>query len=319
MNPQQRFKLIMDRQSGFEWGDQYTPSVLAVPGEAPKGSRCCRLNSRLLGRTLHLMSQPERVFAQLALYHPALIDLHEQKMLWPINSCHPLRGHPLMREKFPRPVRGTMDIALEIGMKHYEIVNREEDGSVERIPFPYQGDLLLYLNGPHGAYAINWTVKGKKEAFGEKRIGRAKTPVQQKKDRLSAKLRTSLEEIYYASAGIRTVQVSLDLLETVAIQNLRLLFPMHDRLLTLEEGLLAEFDLALKEAVVAGLPPAELAIKYGSQWDCRDQFICRIYQKIWSRDIPVGLLDPILIDHPLSTDGRDALLEYGALFEELAS
>lgn len=319
MTPQQRFKLIMDRQSAFEWGDKYTPSVLAVPGEAPKGSRCSRLNSRMLGRTIHVMSRPERVFAQLALYHPDLIDLHEQKMLWPINSCHPLRGHPLMRENFPRPVRGTMDIAPEIGMKHYEIVKMEADGSEEWVPFPYLGDLLLYLNGPHGAYAVNWTVKDKKEAFGEKRIGKAKTPVQQKKDRLKAELRVALEETYYASAGIRTVQVSLDLLDTMVIQNLGLLFPMHNRLLTLDEGLLAEFDDVLDDAVIAGIPPAELAIQYGRRWDSRDQFLCRIYQRIWSRNVPVSLLEPIVIDHPLSKDGPDVLLKYGELFGEVAS
>ncbi|KOP61401.1 hypothetical protein OX90_00905 [Pseudomonas coronafaciens pv. porri] len=55
------------------------------------------MNSRKLGRTIHLMSIPERVFAQLALFNPAVFDLHEQKMLHIDPAVHPLFGHPLGR------------------------------------------------------------------------------------------------------------------------------------------------------------------------------------------------------------------------------
>jgi len=62
MKTQERFDLIMSRQSRFEWGGEYVPSILAIPHEAPKGSINCRLHVRKLGRTLHLLSGPEKVF-----------------------------------------------------------------------------------------------------------------------------------------------------------------------------------------------------------------------------------------------------------------
>lgn len=319
MTQEQRLDLMMGRQAGFNWGDQYLPAIMAVPGEAPRTSRISRLNSRLLDRTIHLLSRPERVFTQLALYHPDLFDLHEQKVLWPIQSSHPLFGHPLMHGTFPPPVRGTSDIAQEIGFKHYEIERKNSDGQWEKVLFPYVGDLLLYLHGKNGPYALNWTVKDRKAAFGERRNGHAKTPVQQKNDRTKAELRAALEEAYYLSAGIRTVQVSLDMLEPMLVQNLGLLFPMHGLPLRLETSLLEDFSCAVKEAFDEGVPPALIAIKYGADWGARDQFICKIYQDIWHRHLPVSLLDPILIDHPLSKDGPDVLSIYGSLFEEYSS
>ena len=319
MTPQQRFEKIVDRQKGFKWGDLYTPSILAVPGEAPRSSRLSRLNSRLLGRTVHTLSRPERLFTQLALYHPNLFDLHEQRMLWPITHSHPLFGHPLIPDLFLPALRGTLEIADEIGLKHYQVDVEGPDGERRNMAFPYVGDLLLYLHGKNGPYALNWTVKDKKEAFGERRSGQAKTPVQQKKDRVKAELRATLEELHYSSAGIRTVQVSLDMLDLMLIQNLGLLFPMHALPLRLEPSLLQDFSSAVMEAVQEGVPPALVAQKYAADWGTRDQFICKIYQDIWHRHLPVSLLDPILIDQPLSTSGPEALSVYASLFEEHSS
>ncbi|WP_248799653.1 hypothetical protein [Pseudomonas sp. MWU13-2105] len=320
MTPKQRITLILSRQGGFEWGDTYIPSTLAMPREAPKGSRISRLNSRRLGRELHALSTPEKVFTQLALYHPDLFDLHEQKMLWPLTSGHPLRGHPLMKGVFLAPVRGTVEIAKELGFEHYEIGVDLPDGRRAKIPFPYQGDLLLYLRGEDGIpYAVNWTVKDRKEAFGERRLSSVKTPVQQKKDRTHAVLRTKLEEIYYASAGIRTVQVSLDDLPPTVIANLDLLFMTHELPLSLDSSLLDDFSGALREAVNDGEPVAYVAIRYAKRWGSRDQFIAKIYQDIWGRRLPVDFFKPILIDHPFSKDDGDLLKAYGALFQEKES
>lgn len=319
MTPKERMDLILARQQDFNWKQDYVPAIMAVPREAPRSSRPSRLNSRLLGRTIHTLSRPERVFTQLALYNPALFDLHEQKMLWPIQHSHPLFGHPLTHGWFPPPVRGTVDIAEEIGLKHFMAETVLKNGERKWMLHPYVGDLLLYLHGAAGPYALNWTVKDRQEAFGERRLGKAKTPVQRKKDRTKAELRALLEEKYYASAGIRTVQVSLDMLEPVLVQNLGLLFPLHGVALRIDKNLLEDFTSDLKEAVDNGVPPALLAIKYAADWGARDQFICKIYQEIWNRNLPVGLLEPILIDQPLQTNGPDVLSVYGSLFEEYSS
>lgn len=317
MTPQQKMDLIYQRQSRFEWGDAYIPSTLATPREAPKSSRISRLNSRKLGRALHALSTPEKVFIQLALYHPGLFDLHEQKMLWPQQAGHPLCGHPLVKGLSLEPVTGTVEIARLLGFKHYEIGVDLPDGRRVKIPFPYQGDLLLYLQGANGTpYAVNWTVKDRKEAFLERKITTAKTPVQQRKDRVHAMLRAELEKLYYGSAGVRTVQVSMDELSPTVIANLDLLFMAHGIPLTLDRSLLDDFSAEAREAVLAGDPVAYVAIRYANRWASRDQFIARIYQDIWQRKLLVNLSNPVLIDHPLSLESGDLLQLYGALFQE---
>lgn len=318
MTLQERFALIRSRQAHFAWGDIYTPSVLAVPREAPKGSRISRMNSRKLGRAIHSLSTPEAVFTQLALFHPQLLDIHEQKMLWPYHAPHPLHGHPLTKGHFPHPVTGTMEIAKQIGFKHHQVVITTKAGNRQRMPFPYQGDLLLYLLGSDGRpYAVNWTVKDQAQAFRERRYSAAKTPNQQKKDRDHAELRTALEQLHYASGGIRTVQMSLDRLDPIVVGNLDLLFPMHGLPLTLEPELLREFSAEIEAAVHAGALIHPIIYRYAARWGKRDQFIARIYQDIWDRKLPVNFFKPILIDHPLDTDGGDLLAAYGKFFLEI--
>lgn len=319
MNPHERFDLIMSRQGRFEWGEKYMPSTMAVPREAPKGSRISRLHSRKLNRTLHVLSGPERLFAQLALYHPNLFELHEQKMLWPVKAGHPLRGHPLTKGTFPPPLGGTVEIATEIGFKHYEIVVEDASGARKKMPFPYQGDLLLYLlNSRKQPFVVNWTVKDQSLAFRERRSSSPKTPVQQKKDREHAELRLELERRYYASAGIRTVEVARDLVSPTIQANLDLLFGMHDLDFSLEPTLLEDFSAAVMDAVQTGKPVAYVAIEHAARWGFRDQFIAKIYQDIWDRKILVDFNEPILIDHPLITGGCDLLQEFGSFFEEAA-
>lgn len=316
MDQQQKHDLIMSRQGRFQWGDSYIPSTLAVPREAPKGSRPARLNSRKLGRTLHALSIPEKVFTQLALYHPDLLDIHEQKMLWPYGAPHPLKGHPLMKGMFPPPIRGTLEIAEEIGFKHHKVLVCT-DGVRQKIPSPYQGDLLLYLLGTDGMpYAVNWSIKDRKAAFFERRLSSPKTPAQQRKDQEHAQRRAELERAYYASAGIRTLQLSLDQISTTVQTNLDVLFPMHGLELSHSADLLEDFSAALQVAVRAGNPVAYTALEYGRRWGFPNQFIARIYQDIWERRLVVNFFKPILIDHPLETDGGDLLVIYGTLFEE---
>ncbi len=318
MKMQEKFDLIMSRQSRFEWDGEYVPSILAIPREAPKGSRISRLHSRKLGRAIHLLSGPEKLFAQIALYHPNLFDLHEQKMLWPVHAPHPLRGHPLTKGTFPPPLSGTVEIARDIGFRHYEIVKEDAAGVRRKMPYPYLGDLLLYLRGESGTpFAINWTVKHDSSAFHERRRGNAKTPVQQKKDREHAELRAELERRYYASAGIRTVEVSLDQVSPIIRANYDLLFGMHDIDYSVEPALLEDFGAKVASAVQSGDPVSFVAIEYGARWGCRDQFIAKIYQDIWDRKLQVDFDKPILTDHPLATGGCDPLLQFDSFFKEI--
>lgn len=318
MNLQKSLLRIIGRQGRFKWGDNYLAGMYAVPGEAPKGSRICRLNSRKLGRALHLLSTPERVFAQLALYNPAVFELHEQKMLSPVPDVHPLQGHPLAAGLKLLPVKGTSLVAEEIGLKHATAVMAYSDGERHRVPHPYLGDLLLYIQ-PQGLapYAVNWTVKLSSADFDEAARGSLKSLGKQKDDREKAWLRHTLEEEYYLSAGIRTVRVSRDMLDQVLVANLDLLYGYHDRAISLESSLLEDFSREVDDCVSHGESVASVAIKYGKRWGRRDQFLAKIYKDIWDRKLPVSLFDPILIDHPLVTDAPDVLQVYGSLYAGL--
>lgn len=315
-NLQKKYDEMLSRQGSWKWEDKYIPCTLAVPREAPKGSRISRLNSRLLGRAIHALSTPERVFVQFALYNPALIDIHEQKMLSPVPTVHPLRGHPLSTESFPPPLSGTLAVAKAIGFEHHTIAYEYPNGERKSKPFPYQGDLLLYLIDESGSpFAVNWSVKDTQAAFSERRNKKAKTPAQQKKDREFAEKRAQLEADYYSSCGIRTHQVSMDMLESAVIANLDLLFSMHGLQSTHAPQLMEDFSGAVHCAYDEGNPVAPIAIAYGSRWGGRDQFIARIYQDIWGRKLAVDMFKPILIDHPLNYEKKDLLVAFGDLFE----
>jgi hypothetical protein len=277
------------------------------------------LPSRKLGRNLHLLSTPERIFAQLALFNPFVFELHEQKALSPLPDTHPLQGHPLAMGLQLQPVKGTALVAEEIGMKHAAVVMTYGNGERERTPHPYLGDLLLYIKPNDCApYAVNWTVKLCSADFHEVARGNLKSLAKQRADREKARLRYALEEEYYLSAGIRTVRVSRDLLDPVFVANLDLLYGYHDRAIDIDNDLLEEFSLEIKKCVKAGGSVAKIAIEYGQRWGRRDLFLAKIYKDIWDRKLLVNLFEPLLIDHPLRIDGQDALQFYGFLFTDLS-
>lgn len=319
MISQKTLKRIKDRQGNFHWGNEYVPAIFAVPGEAPKTSRICRLNSRKLGRTLHLLSIPERVFTQLALFNPAVFEIHEQKMLHPQPHVHPLHGHPLALGMSLRPLVGTLAAAQEIGMDHAKVVIEASSGERRWAAYPYLGDLLIYLNEPGAApYALNWNIKLSKFDFMEKRRSKLKSLAARKKDRELAELRLRLEETYYSSAGIRTVNLSLDDIDPIVVANLDQIFGLHDRPLNLNPQLLEDFSHQLQYDFISGRPLALTAITYGNKWGHRDQFIARIYQDIWNRALPVDLFQYIQIDQPLGEARYEIIDHYRGFFSDAA-
>ncbi|KOP51871.1 hypothetical protein ALO62_200000 [Pseudomonas amygdali pv. myricae] len=209
-------------------------------------------------------------------------------------------------------------VAEEIGLKHATAVMTYDDGRRERVPHPYLGDLLLYIH-PQGSapYAVNWTVKLSAMDFDEVARGSLKSLAKQKENREKARLRHALEEVYYHSAGIRTVRVSRDMLDPVLVANLDLLYGYHDREISLESNVLEDFSHDIEDCVAHGRPVASVALMYGQRWGRRDLFLTKIYKDIWERKLPVSLFDPVLIDHPLVTDAPDVLQVYSSLFAGL--
>lgn len=265
---------------------------------------------------MHLMSVPERVFAQLALFNPSVWDIHEQKILQVGPDVHPLFGHPLTVGMALPGVAGTLAVASRIGMAHAQI-SADLGEEIVRLPYNYVGDLLLYLQAPTGQpYAINWTIKSSGSDFHEKGRSEIKSLAHQKSDREKALLRHLLEREYYADAGIRTLALSLDDIPDMVVANLDLLYGYHDLPMGMDPSLLNDYSAELLEKSVQGIPPALVAIEYATRWGDRDLLLARIYQDIWCRKLLVNLNKPILVNKPLRIGGPDLLDVYAHLFEE---
>lgn len=316
MKEQERLLQILLRQQNFRWGDEYRPAIYAVASEAPRCSRVSRINSRKLGRVLNCLSTPERIFTQFALFNPNIIDIHEQKVLSTVNAVHPLFGHPLLKGKELPTITGTLRVAESIGMKHHT-VRTVMKGQTTWAAYPYLGDLLLYLRGADGLpYAVNWNIKDTKSGFSEKNLGEVKTPRKQGLDREKMRLRVLLEELYYKSAGIRTVNMSRECLDNVLVSNIFLLYGVHERQLDLDKELLSDFTSDLAISVSSGDPLAYVAIDYAKRWGSRDQFIARIYQDIWFRRLKVNMFKPVLIDRPSELEEVEVHSVYASYFAE---
>lgn len=319
MTPSDRFHLIARRQFHFQWGDQYEPAIRATRQEAPRISRVTQLNSQKLGRTLHLISSPERACAQLALYHPALFELHEQRHLSPGPSCHPLHGHSLADGIRLPGTSGTVAIASRLGLKRHPRVVVSVKNERRQVPYPYVGDLLLFLTDNLGKpYCVNWSIKSCLEDFKERRRASLKTIQQRLADKRKEQLRQDLESEYYSEMGIRTIQVAPELFDQELLANINLLYGWHSRKLNISEEVLLEFQSWMVRYLEEGRPLSELVAKFANRWGKREAFLGKIYQDIWHRKLNVDLYRPIFIDKPQRAARVDFVEQHKSLFEEVS-
>lgn len=314
----QRYQRMMARQSGFCWGMEYQPGIRAVRGEAPKGSRPSQLLSTRLRRVIHVLSTTERVFAQFGLYHPRLFELHEQRMLNPVSTVHPLYGHPLAVGMDLPPVLGTVEIAQALNCGHDWVLQVDEHGEPYVAPYPFLGDLLLFLRNDGGQpYCVNWTIKLDHRDFSEKNRTSIKSLNAQKRDRDKASLRQRIEREHYQAASIRTIELSREDLDQEFRFNLNFLFSWHGAPAIPDGTLGSDFDSEIKETILSGLPVNETVKSYSVRWGRQHEFLARLYQSIWERKISVDMFSPILIDSPFSIEFKDALDHYAHLFTEM--
>lgn len=310
----QRNERIVARQGGFAWGMAYVPAIKATREEGPRGSRLSQLWSATLGRYVHLLSRAERTFAQLALYNPHLFELHEQRMLSPFTTVHPLHGHPRALGMSLPNLLGTVDILRDGHPVYY----RRDDGEIAyAVPDVFVGDLLLFLEYPGGMpYCVNWNIKGDKSDFSEQRRSDLKSLETQRKHRLKATRRQQTEREYYAAAGIRTLELSPECIDLNVRQNLNFLHKWQGHSFEPEAAIADDFDTEVQEAVSTGDRVSEIVVRYASKWGARDQFLGRIFQSIWYRKLQVDLFKPLLIDRPFFPQTRDLLIEYRDLYAE---
>ncbi len=315
----QGLRRILKRQDKSVFGAAYQPAILATVAEAPSVSWAARIFSRKLGRDVHVLSTPERGAAILALYHPALFDLHEQKMLSVGPRPHPLEGHPFAAGMLLLPLRGTLDVAERLGVLkiHPTITWEAADGRGHRlrVPYPYVGDLLLFLFDDAGPYCVNWTIKARKEDFEFPAFNR--TVRKPNEAAVRAIARHQIEREYYADAGIRTVKIaSKSDFDRHVVANLTQMFGWHARAASSCAAQQADMLEMFQRGLIDGIPPVEVIAHIMRAYRCpREVPQAVLFQAIWHRRLRVDLFRPVLVDRPLRPERRDVLDVYADWFE----
>lgn len=310
----ERFSTIRSRQEDDRWGPDYVPSILATVREAPSVSVASRLYWDNWGRDIHCLSLPEKASALLALYNGSLFELHEQKMLSPSPKCHPLSGHP-RAAGCPLPsLKGTVDAAERLGVfkLHPTVLMEVRAGEKAHVPFPWVGDLLLFMQDRDGPYCVNWNVKLKQgdhhKPFQARKKASARAVAQ-------AKARYDIENMYYQDAGIQTRDVSLDTIPKSVSNNLECLFPSTKGRIRLPTNLQRDVLDLFTEDMQAGIPPYVTQEYLASTWRVVRAVSRKIlYRAIWYRMLRVDLYAPILMDKPLKPEKSDVLADFAHWF-----
>ncbi len=312
----ERYKQILRRQEKPKFGSDYEPSIRATREEAPNISIATQSWSSFLGRRVHTLSGPETKAASLALYHPNLIDLHEQRMLSVFPEEHPFARHSVMDGKLPLPVRGTFEVAEKLGYSdHHPMipVDKHKFGC-DWLPFPYIGDLLLFLYDEAGPYCVNWNIKAKKDGF-EKPLAGIRSSKRQDKAINKAIARHQIEIAYYMDAEIRTVDIAETDIDSTLVKNLRHLLKWNSRPGIQNKNLRDEAVLHFKLGLTRGIPPVDTVLflirKNGGD---KQDYLVTLYQAIWRRTLRVDLFRRVLVDRPLLPEKKDPLNEYYAFF-----
>ncbi len=306
-----RLRLIQKRQLQDAWGKDYIAAIWATPGEAPSISTPSILHpAKLGGRPMHTLSRPETWTALLALYHPKVWDVHEQRMLFPGPRPHFLDGHARTVGQTFQPFRGTLAVAQEMGrLSKHPKCRVGEIGSQVWAPFPYIGDLLLFTQDDVGPYVINWSVKDKEEDF--RRRGPQSGKPRLDDDDPSALHRHALESTYYRDAGIPTRQVAGRNVDSTLRANLRRLFLSSAETVPLSPVVCSKLWLHFAQSVGCSTPAFKL-IREAAQHLSVDVDVIKLVLEhgVWNRQIRVDLFAPVLLDRPLKPQRADPLDVY---------
>ncbi len=315
-----RLAQIIQRQDPPSFGPNYVPAIKASREEAPPRSRPAWVWWELAGRYLSTLSSVERAILLIALHHPGVWEVHDQRMLPPMPRPHPMSGHPKAAGLNLPPMRGTVDVSDSLGLLRFHPVIGVpvEPGSngFEKVPFPWVGDLLLFLEDEQGPYNVNLDIKWDAKEFEQANIDMKLHGTRAKKSREKVKARHAIEAQLYADVGIPTHQLSRVDYDDHVVANLTQLFLWHPRKDPFNETQRVEIVGLFNQAMVTGEPGIEIAwalcARYG--WQLYDVKIV-LYQAIWKRQIRIDLFQPLLFENPLHPEQRDVLAVYGAWFK----
>lgn len=308
---------IKRRQWEQRWGASYIAGVFADRVEAPGISSGTTLMPRKLGRRdFHVMSDAELFVALLALYHPRCWDIHEQFVMFPKAREHPLQNHPRAVGKKFQPFVGTLEVFQRLGLKRHQSIRIavDPDGTSQSVPFPYFGDLRIFMEDEAGPYCVNWPVKRKFADF-RGRGPRSKPRRRDDPDDPASIARQEFEKAYHEDAGIRTQPVSFDQLNTEVRLNLRNTFLDECRKLSLTDGQRRDALGVATEHIDVDVPVCVVARRMAAAVGCSDKEACwLIHQAVWRRELRVDLFRPVLTTKPLRAEARDVLDVYSSWF-----
>jgi hypothetical protein len=314
-----RLREISRRQDPPQWGAAYEPGIKATREEAPAISRSAEMWCERLQRDVHVLSKPEQTAVLLALHHPRLFDMQEQRMLPVASRPHPLTGHPRVTDTDLPTMEGTIAVAERLDLLKVHGWLRARDpatGEDQVVPIPFLGDLLLFMVDDRGPYCINWTVKKNKEDFGQSINVRSRVR-NATQDAKAANARHAIEEQLYLDAGIRTVRVVARTIPELLECNLRRLF-LHQRCdQSLGVHVERELEDRVRAGMQAGLPPLDAILGVTHRHGCAYQDVQRAFYRIlWERRVRVELVDAtVLVDQPLMPERGDLFTRFSHLFD----
>lgn len=263
------------------------------------------------------MSDAELAVALLALYHPQLVELHEQKMLHAYPAVHPLFGFPGHVDPQLKPIKGTLNVAARLNIRQYHPkvgIKDPKTGKSAPVAFPYQGDFLLFIQVASRIKLVNWSVKKRAENFEQIEVANELSS-RRALDKL--RRRHLIEEVYYQDIDVETKRVSQDKISRSLTANLRLLFGhLHRR-----HAITSTCRSAIVAAFTQAIGSEETATDVISYLK-RDQ-ICSIeaardtfYQAIWLRELRIDLFKPIVLSAPLRPEKLDVFEHHADWFTD---
>jgi len=315
-----RLREIKRRQWEQRWGRDYVPAIFADPKEAPGVSTASILRPvKLGGRAFHTLSSAETYSSLLALHHPECWDIHEQRVLFPTRHVHYLYGHSRARGAEYRFFKGTLSAAERTGVpvRHPRVRLKLGDDPLQwpMAPFPYIGDLLLFMQDAEGPYCVNWPVKDKFSGFRHAGPRSKPRPLDDLDDPVVI-ARHELEVIYYGDACIRTQPIAGAEIDEHVKYNLRAVFLDDSIVLPLDES---RYDAAIsiaRDHIGCNVPLFIVMRRIAQQFDIspRDA-LALVNQGIWRRQLRVDLFRPLRPEKPLRPEVVDVLIHYGDWFK----
>ncbi len=299
----------------MKWDSDYEPAIRATRAEAPACSRAALVSAPRFGRKVHLLSSAEVAIFFLAMYHPRLVNLHEQRMLPLAASPHPWSGRPEAAMHDLKPMKGTVAVAARLGLLDKHATFRKRKGRhFEHVPFPYIGDLLLFLIDEVGPYCVNWTCKDRHAAFNDRRPD-IPIPRNAAASESWALFRHALERDVYQDAGIRTQRCAKEDIPEHLRFNLRNLYTHSVWDVDYSQQRRSDIVGALQTGMDLGVPPNEVIIQIGG--GDRQEFEKHrlvLFQAIASRQLRVDLLRPIVMSERLHPERIDVFKQYSSWY-----